>query len=79
MSGSYPGKTVRRVSGSERSSELKAKSDHLRRRSLIPKDIAVGGRFSNNREGWRPFGQRYSVVSGEFITVLKKGRVSFGK
>jgi hypothetical protein len=24
---------------------LKAKSDHLRRRSLIPKDIAVGGRF----------------------------------
>jgi hypothetical protein len=25
-------------------------------------------------KGWRPFGQRYSVVSGEFITVLDEGK-----
>jgi hypothetical protein len=25
-------------------------------------------------KGWRPFGQRYSVVSGEFITLLNEGK-----
>ena len=45
MNWSYPGKIVRGVCGSERPSELNVKSDHLRRRSLIPKDTAVSGRF----------------------------------
>ena len=40
---------------------------------MKPKDTAVGGRFWNNKEGWRPVGQRYLAVDAHFSTIFGNG------